>query len=34
MHLSVLVELHDYPDGVDLDDSDQTHDVGVVQIFH
>lgn len=33
-YLSVLVELHDYPDRVDLDDPDQAHNVGVVQVFH
>lgn len=29
-HLSMLVELHDYPDGIDLNDPDQAHNVGVV----
>lgn len=33
-YLSVLVKLHDYPDWVDLDDPDQAHNVGVVQVFH
>lgn len=33
-HLSVFQELHDDPDGIVLDDSDETHDVGMVQVFH
>lgn len=34
VHLAVFIELHDNPHRVSLDDPDQSHDVGVVQIFH
>lgn len=30
----MFIELHDNPDRIGLNDSNQTHDVGVIQIFH
>ena len=30
----MFIELHDDPDRIDLNDPDETHDVGVIQVFH
>lgn len=30
----MFIELHDDPDRIDLDDPDESHNVGMIQIFH